>query len=498
MVLTSTGVGAEAHSEMLVLDGTRAPQDLASALVSASMPVEGASQLVVALAVAETRPVLAVSLTELTTPATVTGDGDVPAVELRVEAPPPDQCQVLLEVDGTGVASWHLPLPVGDAAATDRAGGGVVSDVGDVLGGTGQDVFRVPVVQAPLPGPAAPGDGDRALRGIGLSKLLHVLRYPLEQGAGGAAEFLMSHWERTHRPYGLRRYDDGGLAGPAGFRLAADQLSELAGKPTLLLVHGTFATSAGAFGDLGSTLLPALQETYAGRVLLFDHPSVSVSPIDNVRWLLDHTGDTDLVLDVVGHSRGGLVGRALIATPTYAGPLLRPPVVRRLVHVATPNNGTPLASPAKWTRLLDAATNLAVLFPGAGGDALAAVIATVKQLGTGVLDGLHGLESMDPQGAFLTALTEARGTSTPLTFTVASNHEPHPGTVAQRALDVAADDFFSGFLDGRNDLVVPTEGVAEHQPVADAFAVPDALSVTHNGYFAQQVVRDRLALWLPG
>lgn len=485
VVITSHGVGAEAHSEAFTLDEARAPDDIASALVSSNMPVEGASELVVALAVAETRPVLAVSLTELTTREPVAGRNvQLPTVELSVEEPPPGQAQVVLEVDGTGVASWHLPVAEGTRTAAGEA--------------TRRHVFRIPVVQAPLPGPAAPGDGGRALRGIGLSKLFHLLRYPLEEGASTTAEFLVSQWERTHRPYGLRRYDDGGLAGPAGFRLSPDDLSALAGRPTLVLVHGTFTTAAGAFGDLEATLLPTLHEAYAGRVLLLDHPSVSVSPVDNARWLLEHTRGTPLVLDVLAHSRGGLVGRALTASPTYAGVDLHPPVVRRLVHVATPNNGTPLASPAKWTSLLDAATNLAVLFPGSGAEALAAVVATVKQLGTGVLDGLHGLESMDPRGTFLAALTPEDGTPTPLTYAIASNYEPHPGTVAQRALDVAADDFFAGFLDGRNDLVVPTEGVAEHQPVADTYPVPDALAVTHIGYFAERAVRDRLADWLPG
>jgi len=263
-------------------------------------------------------------------------------------------------------------------------------------------------------------------------------------------------------------------------------------------VHGTFSTVSAGFDDLEATLLPTLRERYDGRVLLFDHPSVSVSPADNIRWLLGHTGDTDLVLDVVTHSRGGLVGRSLTAVPTFADVDLRMPTVRRLVHVAAPNNGTPLASPDKWGTLLDAVTNVAMLFPGSGTKVLAAVVATVKQLGTGALHGLDGLASMDPAGEFLAALTQPADVPPARTFAVASDYEPHPGTVAQRALDVLADGYFAGFLGGGNDLVVPTRGVAEGQPVTEAFAVPGDLAVSHSGYFAQPSVRDRLAQWLVG
>ena len=486
VVLRSVGVAAEADADVFTDDGGRAAQDLQSALVMSNLPPDAAAETVIALAVSQATVTMAVPLTELTTTAPGAGGrapGEEPAVELTVAAPPPDEAQVILEVDGTGVLSWHLPLS--DAEA-DAAG---------ATRGIGDQVFRVPVVQAPLPGPV-PGDGDRALRGLGLSKLLHVLRYPLERVAGGAAEFLVSRWEATHRPYGLRRYDDGGLAGPAGFRLSSQDLAALAGKPTLLLVHGTFSTADGAFDDLDTTLLPALRQRYGGRVLLFDHPSVATSPVENARWLLEHTGDTDLVLDVVAHSRGGLVGRALTAEPTFSGVTLRAPTVRRLVHVASPNNGTPLASPDRWTRLLDTVTNAALLFPGAGTKVLAAVIATVKQLGTGALHGLDGLASMDPGGPFLQELLPASGTAPALTFTVASDYEPNPGTVQQRAWDLVADGFFAGFLGGANDLVVPTQGVARGQAVTESYSVPGDLAVSHTNYFAQQKVRDRLAAWL--
>lgn len=69
-------------------------------------------------------------------------------------------------------------------------------------------------------------------------------------------------------------------------------------------------------------------------------------PEDNAKLLVDELRalSPDLLqpgrLDIVTHSRGGLMGRA------FCDPLKQDAAVRNLIFLGTPNCGTALASPA--------------------------------------------------------------------------------------------------------------------------------------------------------
>jgi hypothetical protein len=415
-------------------------------------------------------------------------DEDGPHVELVVDAPDEDEGQVILEVDAAGVLAWHLPVQEEGVADGHR--------------GALTTTFRIPVSQPDILGTSPedePGEQQRALLGVGVKKLLHVIRYPLRSAAGVGARLLVRAWEGHARPHGLRMLGSGGLAGPSGFALTPSQLSSLSGKPTLLLVHGTFSSAVSAFEGLGAdaALLAELSRRYEGRVLIFDHPSLSVDPAANAGWLLDHVpADVDLVLDVAVHSRGGLVARALTAAGTLQNGARRAPQVRRIVHVATPNAGTTLASPERWTTLLDAVTNLAMLYPDDTVSVpLTSVIETVKQLGVGVLEGLPGLEAMDPDGAFLPSLDHVVGTPAEH-FAIASDFAPETAPFALRALDALIDRFF----ESGNDLVVPTSSAAAVAGMAsvDCVTLPATPAIAHTRYFWDDAVRQHLAGWLPG
>jgi len=89
-----------------------------------------------------------------------------------------------------------------------------------------------------------------------------------------------------------------------------------------------------------------LQRLYEGRVVAFNHPTISEDPEQNARWFLQEkvkqSGELPLDLDIICHSRGGLVSRVL------AGELGRCPMrpniqVRRIIFAGTPNHGTDLA-----------------------------------------------------------------------------------------------------------------------------------------------------------
>ena len=105
----------------------------------------------------------------------------------------------------------------------------------------------------------------------------------------------------------------------------------------LLLVHGTFSTAHGGFGSLPKETMAALHAAYDGRVAAFEHHSISVTPKENADLLAGLVPDgTALEVDLVTHSRGGLVGREIAGASRALD-------VAGLVMVASPNAGTVLA-----------------------------------------------------------------------------------------------------------------------------------------------------------
>ena len=175
----------------------------------------------------------------------------------------------------------------------------------------------------------------------------------------------MSTLERNVRP-GLLVMEGGDptqwrrLDGLGGLGLPTDRTARL-----LLFIHGTFSSTAGAYGALvaypwGQHLLREADRTY-DAVIGFDHPTLSVDPKTNAQDLLRrlHTaGEHPPHIDVVTHSRGGLVYRSL-AELILPGEAWRPSF-GRVVFVGTPNAGTGLADPENWHTFVDLYTNIAV------------------------------------------------------------------------------------------------------------------------------------------
>jgi hypothetical protein len=128
-------------------------------------------------------------------------------------------------------------------------------------------------------------------------------------------------------------------------------------KPILIVIHGTFSKGQHILDDLkttpeGSAFLANAAATH--QVLSFEHPTVSVSPMLNALDLRNALGDTQVPIDIVCHSRGGLVARWWMeALDPY------PQRPKQCVFVASPLNGTSLASPACLRAGLDAMANLA-------------------------------------------------------------------------------------------------------------------------------------------
>ena len=173
-------------------------------------------------------------------------------------------------------------------------------------------------------------------------------------------------------------------------------------------------------------------------------------------------------VDIVCHSRGGLVARTLAEHPSVMNLDADRFKVSKIVFVGVPNAGTPLANADHMVQMLDRLTTALNLFPtGPVTETLEAIITAVKVFAHGGLKGLDGVAAMQPGGKFLSrlnsgaagngAVTDANGAEY---FAIGADYEPKNdglkallrGKVADAVLDRV-------FQDVPNDLVVPEPGV---------------------------------------
>ncbi|CUT10150.1 FOG TPR repeat [Bradyrhizobium sp.] len=304
--------------------------------------------------------------------------------------------------------------------------------------------------------------------------------------------------------------------GPSNFVIdAADAHGPFKGR-TLLLVHGTFSNAVNMIGEFQAT---ADGQAFLGaalngpdkydQVLVFEHATLAVSPVLNAlelgRAFVDATGQ----VDVVAHSRGGLIvrwwleafGRSLAATT-------------RVVFAGSPLHGTSLAAPDKLQHALSLLSNIGTFaektlqlagganpFLWVAGKLVEVVMTVTGTLAhTPLLDGLVALvpglfgQSMIENNYELNLLRLGPCTTQPAYFVVQSNFETeNPGWQfwknfrALRIGDLAADEIFPS----KNDLVVDTVSMSDLgatgfplaiQGVEDFGNSPD---VWHCNYFRQ-------------
>ncbi len=250
----------------------------------------------------------------------------------------------------------------------------------------------------------------------------------------------------------------------------------------LLYVHG-FNSSIAAGG--GALLVPQFAAHY-DAILGYDHPTLGLSPLDNARELLAMIpDDLQLSVDLVAHSRGGLVIRSLVELLDWT-PKLRP---ARLVTAGTPHAGTRLADPAHWDQLVSMDMTLGSWLASIGGGAFWApklLEFVLKAAAQGVFS-LPGLAAMIPGGEFLQQLNapsapgmDERVRYGAVTSSFAINNVAQQGfRQALMALAVQA------FMGEPNDLVVNTASALEIDKLSRTLA-PDQqfkTTVDHRSYF---------------
>ncbi|HEY3367644.1 MAG TPA: hypothetical protein VGK74_21505 [Symbiobacteriaceae bacterium] len=183
----------------------------------------------------------------------------------------------------------------------------------------------------------------------------------------------------------------------------------------LVLVHGTFSSTYALLGDFvkgapGAAFLAEAHDCYRS-VVGFTHYTLSVEPDANaavlnqqlLAWLsvLPDWVDGPPAIDLVGHSRGGLVIRSFLEQGQGLPAVVAR--VRKAVYVATPNAGTNFAVEANYDRLV------AKLHRPAEEVAAAVMVDAGERLET----DLPGVNCMVPDGEWLTELYRTTPTNKP-------------------------------------------------------------------------------------
>lgn len=414
-------------------------------------------------------------------------------LELEVPDLGAETGQAVLACDESGVLTWHLP----EAGPGGGAG---------VRGSGPTRRFLIPATA--ISAPTLPPGESRSLIGAVGRKLLKVLVYPVTDPILGVlSDSFAERWESRNRPYGIRSMSPGDFRVKGAGTLQAADWTRLAAGRALLMVHGTFSTAHGAFAALPDATFTELHSRYGGRVLGFNHFTLAHDPRQNVEWLLSQLPpDVRLDVDVVCHSRGGLVSRTLAEQPSVFGLDSGRVRVRRVVFVGVPNRGTSLADPEHMVKLLDRLTSALNLFPtGVITEVLEAIITAVKLVGHGALKGLEGLASMRPDGRFLAALNVGKPTGVEY-YGIAADYEPRAdglkALVAGKVADTVIDRVFQQVP---NDLVVPEPGVYSKNgsgafpiPAERLLRLPSGEGVIHTTMFGHPQTSAMLARWLTG
>lgn len=390
---------------------------------------------------------------------------------LMLMTPANEQLQsALLHQDEFGEVRWILP-------ETNVPGG--------------KNKFSLPPVKAGMP---HRGPVTKKIR-----RIVKVIAWLAGDVIGHTATQLVTIWENRNRPYGLLGYNNGQLTGQPNY----DRLKT--GK-SLLFLHGTFSTAPAAFAGLlaDSHRMKAIEQAYEGRIFAFNHPSLHASPAGNIQELNARIPDAlrGAKVDIVTHSRGGLVGRELMAqTQAGLGPGLQ---VEKAILVAAPNRGTILTNEEHWISLIDTYTNLLLSLPdNAITIVLEGIISLIKILAGQTVKALPGLQSMRPDGDYLKGLEQRSIGDTNRVYTMGANYLPKGKSVVDIAKAVALKVVLQKIFGENSDMVVPTGGSLDLGPDS-ALPIPperqmlfdtDSL-VNHINFFNSDLVNQQLVDWL--
>jgi hypothetical protein len=307
--------------------------------------------------------------------------------------------------------------------------------------------------------------------------------------------------------------------------------SSAADGRALLLMHGTLSKTAVPVDGFGLDFFQWASTRYS-HVLGFDHWTLSKSPEENARALLESLRASaphllkERRIDIIAHSRGGLVARAFCDLLDQRG------AVGQLVFLGTPHCGTDLGNPKKWGTFADVLVNMSGVSHADSFGRLAGLLARLAV--DKIVDSVPGLIAQNPEeatrkGSFLYRLQSAAARKTKVKYgVVCADFEPTPLVpnlkmlmkgATDAGLNLTADALFAS----ANDLVVNTAHgwsigatpgvnalpkcvdpgrVLVFKPphtdwvVPENIAIETALGVHHINLFAQRKVQSTIQSWL--
>jgi hypothetical protein len=260
-----------------------------------------------------------------------------------------------------------LGIATEDAPSTDARVGrqgsvfGPTSDVAKriVLIDKGDGAFEWRDAEPTRPLYVSPRDA-REMAANGATPLVVL---PVEKLGENAITAKLAQWDHNLNPNEherplLRWHSEQAMLVPVA---AVPAIADSANRPKgiLLIVHGTFSLGRGIFEQLNADSNPhgraflAWASTQYEHVLSFEHPTLSVSPVLNGLDLARLFASVQSPVDVICHSRGGLVTRWWLEA--FEGAKRGP---RRVVFVSAPLGGTSLASPVKLREAMNLFTSV--------------------------------------------------------------------------------------------------------------------------------------------
>ncbi|MEM8582777.1 MAG: hypothetical protein AAGF87_00845 [Bacteroidota bacterium] len=399
------------------------------------------------------------------------------SMEMKVEAPIKMMCpsnpkrqSAILHEDESGQLRWVLPKSKSDDGMVEE--------------------FDLPPVPA---GRVHRGPITKKIR-----RIVKVVAWLADDVVGHVALNLVRSWENKHRAYGLLGYDNGAFVES----LHVDRLKQ--GK-SLLFLHGTFSTAQTAFAGLlaDERARKDLENYYQGRIFAFNHPSLHADPNGNIQKLRSMLPEAlrGLEVDMVTHSRGGLVGRQLMISNQVAGGSLLN--TDRAILVAAPNQGTILTNREHWVTLIDTYTNLVSKLPdNVLTIILEGLIGLVKIMAGSALKALPGLQAMLPEGEFLSGIDKEPLGDTRI-YTMGAKYLPAGEGIVGIAKSYALKVLLQKLFGEDSDMVVPTAGSltgtegSNMQIPEDRQELFESDSmVNHINFFESASVNTQLVDWL--
>jgi tetratricopeptide (TPR) repeat protein/pimeloyl-ACP methyl ester carboxylesterase len=357
--------------------------------------------------------------------------------------------------------------------------------------------------------------------GTWVLKALHVMGIsPADAIANRTASGIVTHYDGKLQTGLYRLLDDGNF----GMQITDSAQLDNSG-PYLIFLHGTASSTKGSFGGFWSDDAGNAQATtewnqiltrYKNRVLALEHPTFSVSPVENALHLADRL-PPEATVHLISHSRGGLVGELLCLDP------LNPPTkenlsafegrpdqellwnlgqmlatkklrVQKFVRAACPAVGTILAAKRMdlfLNILLNAIGKVPLLNASLTYDLFKASALELIKLKADPAS-MPGIEAMMPESPMIHFLnTKGRSTAADLGV-IAGNYEGSGfwGSLKSYAL--------RAYYWEDNDIVVNTRsmmgGMERKAGVWEYFEEGD--NVNHFHYFRNASTRSRILEWL--